>query len=177
MTFAVESALPLESLAALVRKEVRELEPSQPVHSFRPLEDYRADALSTHRFTMNALGSFAAVALLLASLGVYGVMAFAVSRRTREIGLRMALGASPRRIFAQVLREGIVLVAPGIAVGVGGALALSRFLSSLLYQVSASDPATFVAVCASLLAVAIAACYVPGRRASSLNPLEALRED
>lgn len=177
MTFAVESALPLESLAALVRKEVRELEPSQPIHSFRPMDDYRADALSTHRFTMNALGTFAVVALVLASLGVYGVMAFAVSQRTREIGLRMALGASPRQILAQVIREGLFLVAPGIALGLAGAFALSRFLSSLLYQVTASDPATFVAVAASSLAVAVAACYVPGRRASALNPLEALREE
>ncbi len=177
MTFAVEGTLPIESLAELVRGEVRKLEPSQPIHSLRPMDDYRAEALSTHRFTMNALGSFAMVALVLASLGVYGVMAFAVGQRTREIGLRMALGASPRRILTQILKEGFFLVAPGIALGLAGALGLSRLLSSLLYQVTASDPATFVLVAASLLAVAIAACYVPGRRASSLNPLEALREE
>jgi putative ABC transport system permease protein len=177
MTFAVENAIPLESLAEQVRSEVRALEPSQPIHSIRPMDDYRASALSTHRFTMNTLGSFAAVALVLASLGVYGVMAFAVSQRTREIGLRMALGATPRSILAQVLREGVFLVAPGIALGIAGAFALARFLSSLLYQVTASDPATFVLVALTLLAVAIAACYVPGRRASSINPLEALREE
>jgi putative ABC transport system permease protein len=89
----------------------------------------------------------------------------------------MALGASPRRILAQVMREGLFLVAPGIAVGLAGAFALSRFLSTLLYQVTASDPATFVLVSAFLLGVAIAACYVPGRRASSLSPLQALREE
>jgi predicted permease len=177
MTYAVETELPLEILAALARKEVRELEPSQPIHSLRPMEDYRADRLATHRFTRNTLGSFALVALVLASLGVYGVMAFAMSQRTREIGLRMALGASPRRILAQVMREGLFLVAPGIAVGLAGAFALSRFLSTLLYQVTASDPATFVLVSAFLLGVAIAACYVPGRRASSLSPLQALREE
>jgi predicted permease len=177
MTFAVEGALPLETLAARTRQEVRALEPSQPIHSLRPMEDYRADALSTHRFTRNTLGSFAVVALVLAALGVYGVMAFAVSRRTREIGLRMALGASPRRIRTQVIREGIVLVAPGIVLGLAGAYALSRFLSRLLYQVTASDPATFVLVAAALLSVALSACYVPARRASSLNPLEALREE
>jgi predicted permease len=177
MTFAVETGLPLETLAAQVRKEVRALEPSQPIHTIRAMEDYRADRLSTHRFTRNTLASFALVALVLASLGVYGVMAFAMSQKTREIGLRMALGASPRRVLAQVMREGLVLVAPGIALGLAGAFALSRFLSSLLFQVTASDPATFAAVAAFLLAVAIAACYVPGRRASSLNPLQALREE
>jgi predicted permease len=177
MTFAVEGALPLDMLEEQARREVRALEPSQPIHSIRPMEDYRVDALATHRFTRNTLGSFAVVALVLAALGVYGVMAFAVSRRTREIGLRMALGASPRRIRRQVIREGVVLVAPGIALGLAGAYALSRFLSSLLYQVEASDPATFALVAVALLAVALAACYVPGRRASSLNPLEALREE
>ncbi|HJS74377.1 MAG TPA: FtsX-like permease family protein, partial [Vicinamibacteria bacterium] len=177
MTFAVETELPIETLEALVRNAVRALEPSQPIHSLRPMEDYRADRLATYRFTRNTLGSFALVALVLASLGVYGVMAFAMSQKTREIGLRMALGASPHRILAQVMREGFFLVAPGIAFGLAGAFALSRFLSSLLYQVNASDPATFVLVSAFLLAVAIAACYVPGRRASGLNPLQALREE
>jgi putative ABC transport system permease protein len=104
-------------------------------------------------------------------------MAFAVTRRTREIGLRMALGASPPRILLQVVREGIVLVIPGIALGLAGAFVLSRLLSSLLFEVSANDPLTFVAVAMFLLLVAIAACYVPGRRASTLNPLEALREE
>jgi putative ABC transport system permease protein len=177
MTFALKGDIPIETVTALVRKEVRGLEPSQPIHSVRPMNDYHAEALSTHRFTMNTLGSFALVALLLASLGLYGVMAFAVTRRTREIGLRMALGASPPRILLQVVREGIVLVIPGIALGLAGAFVLSRFLSSLLFEVSANDPSTFVAVTMFLLLVAIAACYVPGRRASALNPLEALREE
>jgi len=140
------------------------------------MDDYRASALATHRFTMGTMGAFALAALALASLGVYGVMGFTVSRRTREIGLRMALGAAPGRILLDVLRDGLLLVGPGLSLGIG-ALFLARFLSSLLFGVSASDPLTFVTVAAVLMAVAAVACYVPGRRASSLNPLEALREE
>jgi ABC-type antimicrobial peptide transport system permease subunit len=177
MTFAVKGDVPIETVAALVRKEVRALEPSQPIHSVRPMKEYHAEALSTYRFTMNTLGSSALVALLLAFLGVYGVMAFAVTRRTREIGLRMALGAAPGGILFQVVGEGIVLVVPGIVLGLAGAFGLSRFLSSLLFEVSPSDPLTFIVVTAFLLLVAVVACYVPGRRAATLNPLEALREE
>jgi predicted permease len=177
MTFAVQAELPLETLSSAVREKVKTLEASQPVHSVRPMDEYRASALATHRFTMGTLGSFALVALVLASLGVYGVMAFTVARRTREIGLRMALGAAPRRILFAVLRDGLFLVGPGLLLGIVAALVLARFLSSLLFGVTAGDPLTFAAVGALLLAVAALACYVPGRRASSLNPLEALREE
>jgi ABC-type antimicrobial peptide transport system permease subunit len=117
------------------------------------------------------------VALALASLGVYGVMGFTVSRRTREIGLRMALGAAPRRILLDVLRDGVLLVGPGLTLGIVAALFLARFLSSLLFGVTVSDPSTFLAVAAVLVVVASFACYLPGRRASSLNPLDALREE
>jgi predicted permease len=177
MTFAIKGEIPLDTLSSAIREKVRTLEASQPVHSIRPMDDYRASALATHRFTMGTMGSFALVALALASLGVYGVMGFTVSRRTREIGLRMALGAAPERILLDVLRDGLLLVGPGLSLGIVGALLLARFLSSLLFGVTASDPLTFVTVAAVLLAVAAVACYVPGRRASSLNPIEALREE
>jgi predicted permease len=177
MTFAIKSELPLEPLSSAIRERVRTLEASQPIHSIRPMEDYRASALATHRFTMGAMGAFAVAALALASLGVYGVMGFTVSRRTREIGLRMALGAAPGRILLDVLRDGFLLVGPGLLLGIVAALALARFLSGLLFGVTAADPLTFVGVAAVLLAVAAVACYVPGRRASSLNPLEALQEE
>ncbi len=177
MTFAIKSEVPLETLSSAIRERVRTLEASQPIHSIQPMDDYRASALATHRFTMGTMGSFALVALALASLGVYGVMGFTVSRRTREIGLRMALGAAPGRILVDVLRDGLLLVGPGLSLGIVAALVLARFLSSLLFGVTASDPLTFVTVAAVLLAVAAVACYVPGRRASSLNPLEALREE
>jgi predicted permease len=179
MTFAIKihGELALEALSSAIRQKVRDLEASQPIHSIRPMDDYRASALATHRFTMGTLGSFAVIALVLASLGVYGVMGFTVSRRTREIGLRMALGAAPGRILLAVLRDGLFLVGPGLSVGILAALFLARFLSSLLFGVTASDPLTFAAVGALLLAVAGVACYLPGRRASSLSPLEALREE
>jgi predicted permease len=177
MTFAIKSELPLETLSSGIRERVTTLEASQPIHSIQPMDDYRASALATHRFTMGTMGSFALVALALAFLGVYGVMGFTVSRRTREIGLRMALGAAPGRILLDVLRDGLLLVGPGLSLGIVAALVLARFLSSLLFGVTASDPLTFVAVAVVLLAVAAVACYIPGRRASSLNPLEALREE
>lgn len=177
MTFAIRSEVPLETLSSAIRERVRTLEPSQPIHSIRPMDAYRASALATHRFTMGTMGSFALVALALSSLGVYGVMGFTVSRRTREIGLRMALGAAPGRILLDVLRDGLLLVGPGLSLGIVAALVLARFLSSLLFGVTARDPLTFVTVAAVLLAVAGVACYVPGHRASSLNPLEALREE
>ncbi len=177
MTFAIRSELPIETLSSAVRERVRTLEPSQPIHSIRPMDDYRASALATHRFTMGTMGSFALVALALASLGLYGVMGFPVSRRTREIGLRMALGAAPGRILLDVLSDGLLLVGPGLSLGIVGALLLARFLSSLLFGVTASDPLTFVTVAAVLLAVAAVVCYIPGRRASSLNPLDVLREE
>jgi predicted permease len=177
MTFAIQSGLPLETLSSAIRERVKTLETSQPIHSIRPMDDYRASALATHRFTMGTLSAFALVALVLAALGVYGVMSFTVGQRTREIGLRMALGAAPGRILLDVLRDGLILVGPGLTLGVIAALALARFLSSLLFGVTARDPLTYMAVLTLLLAVAAAACYVPGRRASSLNPLESLREE
>jgi predicted permease len=174
---AIRTTLPLAALGSAVREEVRALEPTQPIHSIRPMDDYRSDSVATHRFTMTTLGAFAAGALVLAALGVYGVMAFTVSRRTSEIGLRMALGAGPRRILVDVLEEGLGLVGPGIMLGLVAALLLSRFLSSLLFGVTSRDPWTFVGVALFLAAVAGAACYFPGRRAASLNPLTALREE
>jgi predicted permease len=177
MAFTVRGRLELGTLAAAIREEVRALEPSQPIHSIRPLDDYRALSLATYRFTMRTLGAFALVALVLASFGIYGVIAFSVSRRTREIGLRLAIGAAPERILREVLAEGMRLAGPGLVLGVVAALILTRFLAGLLFGVTSTDPLTFIAVIAFLLLVAAGACYVPGRRASRLNPLQALREE
>jgi predicted permease len=177
MAFTVRGTRDITELAGAIRDQVRALEPTQPIHSIRPMDDYRADSLATYRFTMRTLGAFALVALVLASFGIYGVIAFSVSRRTREIGLRLALGAPPGRILRDVIGEGLRLAGPGLVLGVVAALALTRFLAGLLFGVTARDPMTFVAVVAFLLLVAASACYFPGRRASRLSPLQALRDE
>jgi putative ABC transport system permease protein len=129
------------------------------------------------RVQMLLLSIFAAVALLLASLGIYGVLAYLVSQRTQEIGIRMALGAGPRDVLLAVAGQGMGLSIAGIALGVAAALALTRLVSKLLFGIAASDPATFVTVAALLLVVASAACYVPARRAMRIDPILALREE
>jgi putative ABC transport system permease protein len=134
-----------------------------------------ADSVSPHRFSATLTAVFAALALLLAAIGIYGVMSYTVSQRTQEIGIRMALGAQPRDVRRMILRHTLKLVLGGVALGLAGALALVRFLASLLYGVGAYDLVTFVGVPVLLAAVAFAASYIPTRRAVRVDPLVALR--
>ena len=131
--------------------------------------------LETRRFAVVLLGIFGTLGLLLAAIGLYGVLAFAVSQRTREIGIHMALGARARDVLFMVIRQGMSLVLVGVAIGVAGAYAVTRTIRSLLFEVGATDPLTFVAVLLLLLFVGFVACYVPARRATKVDPLEALR--
>jgi ABC-type antimicrobial peptide transport system permease subunit len=121
------------------------------------------------------LSAFGGLGLILAMIGIYGVISFSVTQRTREIGVRMALGAQPGNVLRMVIREGMLLAGGGIIVGVGGGLALTRFMRSLLFEVKPTDPATFVGVAAVLVIVALAACWIPARRAMRIEPMEALR--
>ena len=164
------------ALGPTVERLVAELDPALPVAQIRTLEQHVARAMAEPRFLALLLGVFAGIALLLAAVGTYGLMAHTVAERNREIGIRMAMGAEPSAVRMLVLRQGAALAGVGLTVGVAGALVLTRFLSAQLYEVGATDLRTFVAVPLFLGAVALAACYVPARRATRVDPVEALRE-
>jgi predicted permease len=165
------------SLATAVRAIVRDLDPMLPLFGVEPLQQTLSNSIGEQRFTMLAIGAFAAIALLLSALGVHGVLSYTVSQRTREIGIRIALGANPARVRVQVVSEGALLAATGIALGLLSALAVTRTLSSLLFEVGARDPWTFGAVAVVLGVVALMASYLPARRASRLDPVLALRAE
>jgi putative ABC transport system permease protein len=163
------------SLAGAVRRVVSELDPVLPLFGVEPLEQTLSNSVGQRRFTMLVLGAFAAVALLLAAVGVHGVLSYTVSQRTREIGIRMALGADLATVQRLVLSHGVRLAAGGVMLGVLGATAVRRVMTTLLYGVGAGDPMTFAVVAVFLGGVALVAAYLPARRAARVNPVEALR--
>ena len=158
-----------------VRKVILEVDPSQPVANIRTLDDVLAASVAQRRFTMTLLGGFAGAALLLAAIGLYGVIAYAVQQRAREIGIRMALGATRRDVLRLVLRQGLNLAGIGVVVGIAAALGLTRVLSKLLYEVKPIDLPTFTGVSLVLLIVALLASWLPARRAAKVDPMVALR--
>jgi putative ABC transport system permease protein len=162
-------------LAGAVRNEVRTLDPTLPVANVRPMTEVVAAALATPRLTGFLLATFAFVALALAAVGIYGVLAYLVSQRTQEIGVRLAVGADRSQVLNMVLRQGMTLAVGGIAAGIVAAFLLTRLMQSLLYQVRPADPLTFAAVPVILLLVSLAASYLPARRATQVSPLIALR--
>ncbi len=164
-------------LSEAVRLRIHAMDPNRAVYDVQRLSDYVSSTLTERRFQMMLLSSFAAMALLLAAVGLYGVTSFLVSLRTREIGLRAALGATPWRIFAQILREGAWMTASGVAVGLAAALPLTRYLASFLFGVAPTDPITFVAVPLLLACVSAVALCLPASRATNIDPMEALRQD
>jgi putative ABC transport system permease protein len=163
------------AITAGIRRIVAELDQDQPVSDVRPLAEVVGLADAQQRFSMLLLGIFAFLAVALASVGIYGVMSYSVTRRTHEIGVRMALGATRRDVLRLVVREGMALATVGTVAGLAAALALTRFLSSLLYGVRPIDPLTFAAVSAVLASIALLACYIPARRATKVDPQVALR--
>ena len=171
---AVRTAVPPSSLVAPLRTVIRSADPSIPIYQVSTMEDLVASQTSQSRFTMWLMGVFAAVALTLSVIGIYGVMSYLVSQRTREIGIRLALGAGGRDILRLVVGNGARLIAAGILIGLAAAFALQRLVASLLYGVTAADAASAVAV-GLLAAVALLACYVPALRATRVDPLHALR--
>ena len=163
------------SLAAAVRKELHDVDPDLPVYNVRTMKERVDASLARRRFSMLLFGIFAAVASGLAAVGIYGVIAFLVSQGTKEMGIRMALGATPGGIAMLVVRHAVLIAAAALLIGVGTALAGTRVMRSLLFGVSAGDPLTYVLVCVLVGATAVAASYIPARRAARLDPLRALR--
>jgi putative ABC transport system permease protein len=175
MTLIIRSAIDPTQLVATVQREIRAIDPDQPVADVRTLDAVVAKSIARPRFDTMLLGIFAAVALVLASVGLYGVMNYSATQRTQEIGIRMALGAKPGDILRLVVGHGMKLTAAGIVIGVIASLALTRVMSNLLFGVTATDLPTFVGVSAVLTAVALLANYIPARRATRVNPVVALR--
>jgi len=164
-----------EALASALRGAVQSIDPDQPIYNVRSMDSLLATTLAPRRLSLLLLATFAVTALLLAGVGIYGVLAYSVTQRTHEIGIRMALGARRADVLVMVLRQGLRLVLAGAALGVAAAFGLTRLMSSLLFGVSPTDPATLGAVCLVLVGVALLACLVPARRASGVDPMIALR--
>jgi predicted permease len=177
INLVMQVSRPLSSLAPAIRRAVAAIDPGLPIVQLRTMDDVVGASLTRQRFLSLLLGIFAGVALLLAAIGTYGVLSYMVSERTREIGIRMALGAGNGQVVGLVLRQGISIAAIGIVVGVAGALALSRLTQSLLFGVDPADPATFGAVIIVIAVVATAACLIPMLRATRVDPLTAIRTD
>jgi len=175
--FAVRTAADPASQTTAVRSAIRSVDPRVPLLNVRTGDAMIAASVGPRRFNMFLLASFAALALVLASVGLFGVTSYLVSQRTREIGVRLALGARARDVFALVVGRGVLLAAGGAAIGAVAAAWLARSLGAFLFQVRPHDPGTFGAVVGVLLAVAAAACAVPALRAARLDPVDALRDE
>jgi predicted permease len=177
MNVTVRSRQDAAALAAAVTREVRGLDPDLPVYGLRTMKDRVDESVARRRFSTLLLSLFAGLALVLGIVGTYGVMSYQVSQGTRELGIRLALGAAPARVLAFVLRRGMAMALPGVALGVAAALALVRLLQSMLFGIEATDPLTFLVVPALLVAAALGASYFPARRAAGIDPSVSLRSE
>jgi putative ABC transport system permease protein len=175
MTLGVRTHGDPAQLGTMVREQVRALDPALPVEDIKPMTEVIAESIAEPRFRTTLLGLFAATALLLAAIGIYGVISYNTGRRTREIGIRVALGAQRRDVLRLILREGFALSAAGAALGILGAAMLAHFLATLVFGISTGDPFTYLSVTGLLLGVALLACYIPARRAMRVDPMVALR--
>lgn len=175
MTLYVRASAPPASLIGSLRREIQAIEPNLPVPNIQTMTDTIGASLYAARMGAWLLGVFGSLALLLAAVGIYGVLSFSISRRTREMGIRLALGAESRNVFLLVVRDGMLLVGVGVMIGLTGGLAGARSLASFLYGVPTSDLPTFAAMTIILTAVALVACVIPARRAMRVNPITALR--
>jgi putative ABC transport system permease protein len=175
MSVVVRTTTDPLSLVSAVRREVQALDPNQPVFNVSTMESTLDQSLATEKLSMGLLAALASLALILAAVGIYGVLSYTVMQRTHEIGIRMAIGAQRRDVFTMVIGRGMKLVLTGVALGLIGAFSLTRLMRTMLFGVAPTDPVTFVSIAILLTAIAMLACYVPGRRATKVDPLVALR--
>ena len=164
-------------MARPVREAIHTVDKDMPLSNVKSMDDLLESSLGQRRLSMILLGAFSAIALLLASIGIYGVLAYSVTQRSRELGIRMALGAARGRVLRLVIGQGMALATVGIAIGLAGAFALTRFLASQLYSITPTDPATFVGVSLLLATIALVATLMPALRATRVDPVVALREE
>jgi hypothetical protein len=177
LNIAVRTDAPVQTTVAAMREAIWEIDPNLPLCEFRSMEDRMNASVTGERFYSMLLGTFAVVALLLTAGGVYATFLYAVRRREREMGIRMALGARSADIVGLVMHRGLVLIFIGLVLGVAGAVAAGRTLEGMIFGITARDPLTFIAVSGLLAVVALAACFVPALRAGRTNPMEVLRRD
>ena len=175
MSGVVRTSAPAASLVPAIREQVASLDKDIPVYDVKSMDEYVAASVAQPRLDSTLLGIFAGLALVLAMVGIYGVMSFSVEQRTNEIGIRMTLGAQRRDVLRLVLRQGLAIAAIGVTLGILGALGTSGLLKSLLFGVRPSDPATLAGVALLLVGCVLAACYIPARRAMRVDPMVALR--
>jgi putative ABC transport system permease protein len=175
LSFVIRTPGKPAGLIAAVRGVVAEVEPNQPIHNVMTMEQRLANTTTSRRLNTALLSCFAAVALLLAAVGIYGVMSYTVTQRRREIGVRMALGAQRSDVLGLISDGGLRLTLLGVAIGLAGAFVLTRYMSSLLYSVKATDPLTYMGIALALTGVAMLASYFPARRAAKVDPMVALR--
>jgi len=175
MTLVVRTDGDPAAIAPAVQREIRSLDPNQPISDVRTMDQVMSEWVSRSRFNTLLLGLFAGLATLLSAVGIFGVMNYSVALRTRELGLRLAIGAQPRQVLLLVLRQGLLLTIFGVLLGLAAAFALTRLLSGLLFGVEAVDVSTFTTISFLLMIVSLFACYLPARRAMRIDPLQALR--
>jgi ABC-type antimicrobial peptide transport system permease subunit len=177
MAIALRTTGDPRRLSEAIVRAVRAADPDQPTHSVRTMEEVQAAVTASRRFSIQLLGGFAFLALLLAAIGIYGVMSYLVSQRTREIGIRMALGARPASVVRLVVLYALQLAAGGVALGLLGAGLMTQLISDMLFKISPTDPWTFAVIIVTLLVTAIVATATPARRAARVDPMVALRAD
>ena len=175
MTIVLKASGDPNQLIAAARQQVKAIDPDQPIYSIRTMDEIRAESVAPERLNLTLLSIFAGIALVLAVVGIYGVMSYSVTQRTHEIGIRMAIGAQPRDVFRMVITQGMMLALIGVGLGLIGAFGLTRLMTTMLFGVEPTDPATFAAIAVLLTVVALVACYVPGRRATKVDPVVSLR--
>jgi len=175
MTVITKTAGDPNQLIAALRAQVKAVDPDQPIYNIRTMDEIRAESVAPERLNLTLLSLFAGIALMLAVVGIYGVMSYTVTQRTHEIGIRMAIGAQPRDVFKMVIGQGMMLALIGVAFGLVGAFALTRLMATMLFGVEPTDPATFASIAVLLTGVALVACYIPGRRATKVDPVVSLR--